>query len=84
MNKFTDCHLHIHDSDREAAMRFLDVVAECGFKNYKSLINYFREAKLNGLEPIRLYQFESTCAIYNFDCISARYDLIHLSIYERS
>ena len=44
MNKFTDCHLHIHDSDREAAMRFLDVVAECGFKNYKSLINYFREA----------------------------------------
>lgn len=30
MNKFTDCHLHIHDSDREAAMRFLDVVAECG------------------------------------------------------
>ena len=46
MNKFTDCHLHIHDSDREAAMRFLDVVAECGFKNYKSLINYFREARV--------------------------------------
>ena len=30
MDRFADCHLHIHDSDREGAMRFLDTVAECG------------------------------------------------------
>ncbi|MBE6591468.1 MAG: hypothetical protein E7646_05450 [Ruminococcaceae bacterium] len=27
---FADCHLHVHDGDREGAMRFLDVVADCG------------------------------------------------------
>ena len=30
MEKFADCHLHIHNSDKEGAMRCLDVVADCG------------------------------------------------------
>ena len=30
MDRFADCHLHIHNNDIEGAMRCLDVVAECG------------------------------------------------------
>ena len=30
MNRFADCHLHIHTDDREEATRFLDGVADCG------------------------------------------------------
>ena len=30
MDRFADCHLHIHNSDAEGAMRCLDAVVECG------------------------------------------------------
>ena len=30
MDRFADCHLHIHESDTAGAMRCLDNIAECG------------------------------------------------------
>ena len=30
MDRFADCHLHIHNNDMDGAMRCLDNIAECG------------------------------------------------------
>ena len=73
MDRFADCHLHIHNSDMENAMHCLDVIAECGV-THASILSIGSWSKYSEDENSRILWLKENYKRINLRAFAAFYE----------